>query len=225
MELPLFEFARCLGMDPGIVARWIRQGRIPVKRKGDVCIFNGEILKKWAVANNVKFAMPEGEPTALIEEKPIGLYMAMKRGGVYYDLSGTIVSEVLRAAVNRMDGLETQALRDLLYEKLIDREQLMSTGIGRGVAVPHPRTPDQNKDFVPQIATFFLSDPVDFNAVDKQPIHTLFVLIASSAQHHLMLLSRLSFCLRDDSFLKMLKSRPEPDPLLKFVGEIESGLD
>lgn len=214
-----------MGMDPGIVARWIRQGRIPVKRKGDVCVFNGEVLKKWVVANNLKFAMPESEPTALIEEKPVGLYTAMKRGGVHYDLSGTTVSEVLRIAVNRMDGLETQTLRDLLYEKLIDREQLMSTGIGSGVAVPHPRTPDQNKDFTPQIATFFLNNLVDFNAVDKRPIHTLFVLIASSAQHHLMLLSRLSFCLRNGSFLKILKSRPKQDLLLNLVGEIENGLD
>ena len=214
-----------MGMDPGIVARWIRQGRIPVKRKGEVCVFNGEVVRKWADMNNLTFIMPESEPTALIEEKPVGLYTAMKRGGIHYELSGTTVSEVLRAAVNRMAGLETQTLRDLLYEKLIDREQMMSTGIGRGVAVPHPRTPDQNTDFTSQIATFFLNSPVDFNAVDKQPVHTLFILIASSAQHHLMLLSRLSFCLRDDSFLKMLKSRPEQDLLLNFVGEIENGMD
>lgn len=225
MELSLVEFAECMNMDPGIVERWIRQGRIPAKRRGGTCIFNREILEKWAASHNLTFTAPGTKKTALIEETPAGLYTAMEKGGVHYDVPGTTVGEVLRAAVNGMNGLATQRARDLLYEKLVGREQMMSTGIGNGIAVPHPRTPVQDGEIEPQIATCLLENPVDFYAVDKKPVQILFILVAASAKQHLHLLSRISFCLRDDSFLNLLQVRPDRDALLNAVAGFENRLD
>ncbi|MFO8112130.1 MAG: PTS sugar transporter subunit IIA [Desulfosalsimonadaceae bacterium] len=225
MELSLFEFAKSMNTDPGIVERWIRQGRIPVKRKGDVCVFNKEILEKWASAHNMRFVMSGSDPAAMAQKKPAGLLAAMKKGGVHYDVPGSSVSEVLRAAVDRIDGIQAQGTRDLLYEKLLDREKMMSTGIGGGVAVPHPRTPIQDENMDSLIAACFLKNRVDFHAVDKKPVGMLFVLVAPSAKHHLHLLSRVSFCLRDDSFLAFLKSQPDRHAFFNEVAGFESRLD
>lgn len=217
-----------MNTDPGIVERWIRQGRIPVKRKGDVCVFNRDILEKWASAHNIRFDLSGSDPAApaaMAEKKPVGLLAAVKKGGVYYDVPGSSVSEVLRAAVDRIDGIQARDTRDLLYEKLLDREKMMSTGIGGGVAVPHPRTPIQDENMDTLIAACFLKNRVDFHAVDKKPVDLLFVLVAPSAKHHLHLLSRLSFCLRDDSFLTFLKSRPEGEAFFNKVAGFENRLD
>ncbi len=225
MELSLFAFAKCMNTDPGIVERWIRQGRMPVKRKGDVCLFNRDILEKWASAHNMRFAMPGSDPAAMAEKQPDGLLAAMKKGGVHYDVPGSSVSEVLRAAVDRMEGLGGPGVRDLLYEKLLDREKMMSTGIGGGVAVPHPRTPIQDENMDSLIAACFLENPVDFHAVDKKPVELLFLLVAPSAKYHLHLLSRISFCLRDNSFLAFLKSRPDREAFFNEIAGFESRLD
>ncbi len=225
MEVPLFEFAECMNTDPGTVERWIRQGRIPVKRKGDSCIFNREVLEKWAAAHNIRFVMPgkarPGEPEIAADS----LVAAMASGGVHYDVPGRSVSEVLRAAADRLEGLPDRESRDILYEKLIDREQMMSTGIGKGVAVPHPRTPLQDKAVDARIGVCFLETPVDFRAVDKKPVDVLFVLVTPTARQHLHLLSRISFCLREDAFLRILNQRPDRERFLKAVAEFENRLD
>lgn len=225
MQLSLSEFAKCMNMDAGIVERWIRQGRIPVKLRGDACFFNPEVMRKWAAAHHVRFDMPGDKGAIKVDEKPAGLLAAMTLGGVHYRVPGATVSEVLRAAVDRLEGIESRALRDLLYEKLLDRERMTSTGIGNGVAVPHPRTPLQNKDVQAQIATCFLERPVDFHAVDKKPVFVVFVIVAPSAKIHLHLLSRLSFCLRNDNFLNLLKSPPDRDVFLSEIARFEDYLD
>jgi PTS system nitrogen regulatory IIA component len=61
--------------------------------------------------------------------------------------------------------------------------------------------------------------------VDKKPVHVLFVLVATTARQHLHLLSRLSFCLRDNSFLALLSQRPEPETLRNKMAEFDQRLN
>ncbi len=225
MQLLLSELAKSLNMNPDIVERWIRQGRIPVKQRHNTCIFVPETLEKWAAAHNVNLNMPGSRETLRIEEKPQSLLTAIEQGGIYYDLPGKMAAEVLREAAQRMDAIKSRQLKDLLYERLMDREQMMSTGIGNGVAVPHPRAPIIDDGVNAQIATCFLEAPVDFHAVDKKPVFIMFVLVAPTAKQHLYLLSRISFCLRDDSFMQLLKTVPDRDVLLREIAGLESRLD
>jgi PTS system nitrogen regulatory IIA component len=225
MELKLNEFAQCLQMPVTTIERWIRQGRIPVKKIGDTCVFSDTALKKWARTHNLSFCLP-GEKQ---EEKPDPrmetLSEAIGRGGIYYDIAGDTVEQVIDSAVSAMQQVGSETARRVLYESLVAREQMMSTGIGNGVAVPHPRTPLSNSGIADQMAACFLEKPVDFKAVDKKPVHVLFVLVATTARQHLHLLSRLSFCLRDNSFLALLSQRPEPETLRKKMAEFDQRLN
>jgi len=64
MQLDLEEFAECLDIPQTTVERWIRQGRIPVRRKGNKCEFSQSLIEKWAETNHLKFVMPGmGEET------------------------------------------------------------------------------------------------------------------------------------------------------------------
>lgn len=225
MELSLDQFAKCMDMPPSTIERWIRQGRMPVKRKGDDCVFSRQALEKWAEEHNLTFCLPGTEQKEQAEEESESLLAAMKRGGIYYGLPGSTVAEVLWATVDRMASIDSAGEKEKLYENLLEREQMMSTGIGNGVAIPHPRTPVSESDLPAQIATFFLEKPVDYNAVDKKPVSVLFVLVAPTSQCHLHLLSRISFCLRDTHFLEMLAEIPDPERLLEKAGEFDQRLD
>lgn len=226
MELDLNEFCRCLELPPSTVERWIRQGRIPVKRIGDKCHFSDSALKKWAEEHNLPYHLPGEEETGDKQaEKPESLSEVIGRGGIYYDLPGETVEEVLSEAVSAMKGIESEEDRKTLYESLVARENMMSTGIGNGVAIPHPRTPLTQSNIRPQIAVFFLAEYVDFKAVDKKPVYVLFVLVASNSKQHLHLLSRLSYCLRDSSFLNFLSGIPASETLVKKIVEFESRLN
>ncbi len=225
MRLKIEEFATCLQLTVSTVERWIRQGRIPARKKGLLCVFNLLSMQKWAEANNLTFTPPGSEPEKKSKHRMDNLLAAMKRGGVFYDVEGDSVETVLNSAVSHISCFKTKAQKESLYESLVARESLMSTGIGKGVAIPHPRTPLGHADIPAVITTCFLKKPVDYNAVDKKPVNVLFVLVCPSSKYHLHLLARLSFCLRDEDFLKFLARTPAQELFFKKVDEFDSRFD
>lgn len=86
---------------------------------------------------------------------------------------------------------------------IIEREKLGSTGIGEGIAIPHGKM----KDIDSILCAFGKSKGgIDFDAVDRKPVHIIFLLLApeGSASLHLKMLSRISKILRDPSIRKKL---------------------
>lgn len=215
MRLTIDEVARRLDLPVRTVERWIRQGHIPSHRWGDDVVFDERELAAWARSHNLSFAgtrsmtQPEDEP------EPVELVEAMRRGGVEYGVEGRDVESLLAAAVARLPVPDEQ--REVVLERLLQREELSSTGIGGGVAVPHPRTPSADIVGAPMITTCFLAQPVDFGAVDGRPVETLFVLLSPSTKAHLKLLARLAFCLRDRAFLQVLAEAPDRE---RFFAEV-----
>ncbi len=225
MKLALKELAAALNITPNTLERWIRQGRIPVRIKGNHCVFSLPSLQKWAVANNLAYKPPGAEALPVPEGQADNLRAAMERGGLYYNIEGESVEEVIRSGVNSITSFDTQGQRETLYESLLAREELMSTGIGKGVAIPHPRTPLDYGEIPAFITTCFLKNPVDYKAVDRQPVFVLFLLICPSSKRHLHLLARLSFCLRDEEFINFLTHTPDQSAFFKKIEELDHRFD
>ena len=224
MKLTIHEIAQSLYLPLSTVRRWIRQGRIPIHKSGSGYVFNESILQKWAAAHHLSFSPPQKGVKKQKDLKPENLLSAMKRGGVFHELRGNDVPAVPRAAVENMPFLADN-LKEELYQRLLEREHLTSTGIGKGVAIPHPKTPLENDNYDPIITTCFLEKPIDFSALDKKPVFVMFLLLCPSVKYHLHLLSRLAFCVRDDSFVEFLKTAPDPDALFSKIAQFEQRLD
>ena len=225
MKLTLKELATALNITSGTVERWIRQGSIPVRLKEGDCVFSRQSLVKWAQENNLTY-QPSGNgiqppPENLLDN----LSAAMERGGVHYDIEGESVEEILKAGVNQISWFDTQVQREALYESLLAREELMSTGIGNGVAIPHPRIPLGYAEIPAFITTCFLKKPVDYKAVDRLPVFVIFLLVCPSSKYHLHLLARLSFCLRDAAFIDFLKHTPDQAAFFKKIEELDQRFD
>jgi len=225
MRLDLKELASALNITPDTAERWIRQGRIPVRIKDNQCAFSRASLTKWADANNLTYSPLGDEVPQTIKEDTDTLALAMLRGGIYYDIEGESVAEIIRSGIERITCFDTQGQKETLYESLLAREELMSTGIGNGVAIPHPRTPLDYGEIPAFITTCFLKNPVDYKAVDRQPVSVLFLLICPSSKRHLHLLARLSFCLRDGAFIKFLNRKPDSAVFFKKIGELDHRFD
>lgn len=226
MILSLNEFAKSMELPPSTIERWIRQGRIPVRRKGDMCVFSTAAIRKWAASHNLIYTPPNAaDIETQREDDDDSLVAVMRLGGVHHNVPGNSVESVLRAAVDRMELFEGSEEKEILFQRLIEREQMMSTGIGNGVAVPHPRTPLSGGHIPPLITTCFLENPVDYHAVDKQPVFVLLVLVAPTAKLHLHILSRISFCLRDSAFIDLLRQTPDADTLLAKVARFDARFD
>ncbi|MEM8572099.1 MAG: PTS sugar transporter subunit IIA [Pseudomonadota bacterium] len=102
------------------------------------------------------------------------------------------------------------------YKALMDREGLGPTGVGRGVAIPHARFGD-----VKQVCGLFarLDKPVDFEAVDRQPVDLVFALFAPelAGADHLKALARVSRTLRSEEICNKLRSTFEPAALYAIL--------
>ena len=112
-----------------------------------------------------------------------------------------------------------------IFDALLQRERLGSTGVGDGIAIPHARNPIILHDVAPAIAVCYLAQPIDFAAIDGLPVQTLFVLLSPSVPVHLHLLSRLSFMLKHETFLRALADRALLPVILDAARSAEAGLE
>ncbi|MGE0084740.1 MAG: PTS sugar transporter subunit IIA [Desulfococcaceae bacterium] len=222
MKLTIDEVAQCLDLPAGTLKRWVRQGRIPIQKNVEGYVFKKSVLEKWAQSHNLMFS--DSEKDKVLEPELENLLPVMRRGDIFYDLKGHNTETVLKSAVSMMDHL-TEAERDELYRHLLERERLTSTGIGKGIAIPHPRSPMPEISPIPLIFTCFPDQPVEFSAVDKKTVFILFILLSPSSKCHLHLLSRLAFCVRDDSFVEFLRTKPEAEDIYLRIADAEARLE
>ena len=124
-----------------------------------------------------------------------------------------------------MDALkETQKIRNKDFENVIKalmkREELGSTGIGKGVAVPHTKH-DCIKKIVGTIARSVKG--VDFNALDGEPVHLFFLLLSpdDSAGAHLAALERISTVIRDNDFRRFMREANGKAGIIEILKEVD----
>ena len=140
--------------------------------------------------------------------------------GVFPFFEGETSEQVLRAMVE-LAPISDEPTRIQLHEQLQAREALSSTGLGHGIALPHPRTPSRNFASEPTVLLALLNKPVDWSAIDGQEVGAVFLLLNPDPQSHLRILSRISFLLRDENFIKSLKLDADPEQLLEMVALLE----
>ncbi|MBN2720180.1 MAG: PTS sugar transporter subunit IIA [Proteobacteria bacterium] len=218
MNLTVRDAAQLLSVSEKTIYRWIARQKLPTARIGDQYRFNRAELLEWATANQVRvspalFSEDSREPAPSLCE-------SLNAGGIFYRVDGDNKESVL-AEVVRIMPLPPEVDKGYMLEVLLARESLGSTGFGDGIALPHARTPIVMHIPRPMVSLCFLEKPVDFGAIDKKPIHTLFVIASPTIRGHLGILSRISFALRDTGFQKILGERPLRDVIFSAAGRID----
>ncbi len=106
----------------------------------------------------------------------------------------------------------------IIFEKLLQREKLGSTGLGQGIAIPHGKIPSITK-----VYGFFarLAHPVDFDAVDDQPVDLVFLLLAPehAGADHLKALAKISRLLRDPAIVEKLRGTDAAEGIYAILTE------
>jgi nitrogen PTS system EIIA component len=223
MKLTVRDAAQLLSVAEKTIYRWIKQGVIPAYQINEQYRFNRAELLEWATSRRINvspeiFAEPEGR-----EAPPPSLCDALRAGGVHYRVDGADKGAVLHAAVDLMK-LPEEVDREFLYQVLLAREALGSTGIGEGIAIPHVRNPIVLHLSRPMVTLCFLERPVDFGALDGKPVTTLFTLISPTVRAHLYLLSRLGFALRDPDFKNAVLRQASREEILEALRRVEDSM-
>lgn len=110
--------------------------------------------------------------------------------------------------------------RDAFLESLMKRENLESTGIGKGLAIPHART-DTVEGVVMALARS--KEGVDFQSLDKKPAHLIFLIASPEREKsaYIKALARISRLLRKDEFRLELLRATRPEEVLQLIAKNE----
>lgn len=116
-----------------------------------------------------------------------------------------------------IDALNAKVPEDTLWEikdAVFEREKIMSTGVGKGLAIPHGKVSNLKNNYA---AFAKLAQPVDYDAIDDKPVELLFLLIGpkSSNSLHIKLLSRISRLMNNEVFRKKLLECSSPEEFLE----------
>lgn len=131
-----------------------------------------------------------------------------------------VIAELLDALVAA--DAAPSAHRDALLKGIIAREKRGSTGFGHGVAVPHVKTPDM-MDF--RIAIGNSEAGIDFKSMDKQPVHSIFLLISpeSRLEEHIDAMGAIFANLGKDQFRRFLRQATSSEDVLTLIEEADAG--
>ena len=223
MQLNVHDAARVLNVSEKSIYRWIDEGTLPAYRVNHQYRFNRAELLEWATSRKINFSaemFAEKESQAAPLPR---LADALQAGGVHYRVGGSDGESALRAIIQTM-SLPPEVDRDFVFQLMLAREALGSTGVGDGIAIPHVRNPIVLHVERPTIGLSFLEKPIEFGSLDGQPVHTLFTLVSPSVRGHLHLLSRLTYALRDPGFKTTLLRQGSREEIFEAVNRVESGI-
>ncbi|WP_207461979.1 PTS IIA-like nitrogen regulatory protein PtsN [Azospirillum sp. SYSU D00513] len=108
-----------------------------------------------------------------------------------------------------------------IFDVLLERERLGTTGVGHGIAIPHGKLPELDRVY----GVFArLERPVDFDAIDEQPVDLMFLLLAPehAGADHLKALARVSRLLRDQSMCEKLRGSDSADAIYALLTQNEA---
>jgi len=143
---------------------------------------------------------------------------------VIFDLEAGEKDPVLREMLAAMvsAGRISQCRSADLFEALMRREKLGTTGVGKGIAVPHAK-----HDCIDGITASIAHScaGVDFASLDNEPVYTVFLLLASprATGEHLAALERISSIVRDDDYWRFLRDARSAREIVEIIGEADAG--
>lgn len=147
----------------------------------------------------------------------------LTKGGIFYGIPGDDKTSVLTTAVERLrlpEGVD----RDRVTEEILRREDIASTGIGQGIALPHPQSSVSLQLPESVLTLLFLAHPVEFDAPDGVPVQSIFLILSRDAGQHLRLLAHLGRTLQNPEMQDALARQLPAAELLAIFCRVETGL-
>jgi PTS system nitrogen regulatory IIA component len=218
VKLTVREAARLLSISEAEIYKLVDADDIPVRVVKHQHLFDRAELLEWATSRHLAMTSDLFAET----NRPVSLASSIAAGGVHRDVAGVDRAAVLRSVVERLPVPDED--REVVLSILIAREADVSTGIGRGIAIPHVRSPLVIAGEPSAIAVCYLKQPVEFGAIDDKPVHTVFGMISPTIRTHLRLLSQLSIALHDPGFVAAVGRHAGVDDLVAEARRVEAAL-
>ena len=222
MILTLKELAIYLRVNERTILRMQQSGQIKGVKIGGQWRFNGSQIDALFFPDKA-LTGPDTVPLADLTRSPIvvPLSRVLRPDRFIMEMKAKDATGVLDELCSLISAknlcLDTNDLR----QRIDSREQLLSTGVGRGVAIPHPRDPVPALPEPTIIVIGFSRKGVDYKAVDGKRVHLFILLCDQSIQMHLHMMGRLAKLLSPPETAAELIAATSPEEFQRIVMEVE----
>lgn len=216
MELKIKDIAELFQITEKTVYRWIKDKKIPCYRINHQYRFNRSEINEWILSNRIELS-PQLLQLSIANRKT-DLPGLVESGGIYHDIIGTTRDQVLENAINQLN-IPTPIAKKEIISALLQREYMMSTAIGKGIAIPHSQHPIIADINNASVSICFTRHPIDFGALDSIPVHTLFIVLTHSPKRHLEILAKITYLCQIKEFRELLRQRASTSEIMNFIGE------
>jgi PTS system nitrogen regulatory IIA component len=223
MKLTGRDVSEMLDISEKTVYRWLNERKLPGYRISGQHRFSRVEILEWATAIKLNVPVSALQESEHSDQPLPTLPDALQLGGIFYRIGGADKESALRSVVEVV-RLPDEVGREFLLRVLVAREELTSTAIGDGIAIPHARNPVVLHVDKPLVSLCFLERPIEFGALDGKPVQALFTLISTTMRAHLHLLARLAFALLNAEFKSLVVAQAGRDELMQAVRRISTDL-
>lgn len=205
--MTLSEVASYLKIAEKTVSRMIVRGEIPCTKVASQWRFMKSMIDDWLISRmNV---VPQND-LARVLEQPEGLIPLSRliNADFIVELKAGSKRDILSQMVDPLVSAEIVDDKEDFLRKLLAREKMVTTGIGRGIAIPHLRHPRENPGGGPRMVLGVCRGGTDYEAMDGKPSHLFFLVVSDSEVVHLRVLAKINGLMRDAELVNRLIQAP-----------------
>lgn len=210
--MSLDEVASYLKITQKDLSELAESGRIPGTKQDTQWQFMRSVVDDWLVGYMKKLSKEELHRLIASEGSPVSLKSLVRPELVDTQIRPGSKESVLRQLVRILEHNDLVAGAEVghLLGRLVDREEMVSTAIFSGVAVPHPRNPEEAHVKRPTVALGICRDGTEFDSLDMEPTFVFFLICAGNELLHLKLIAELSLHLRKRDLVARLAATTDP---------------
>ncbi|MFA4943587.1 MAG: PTS sugar transporter subunit IIA [Lentisphaeria bacterium] len=223
MILTLKELADYLRVNERTILRMLKSGQIQGVKIGGQWRFNGSQIDQLFFPQ-APVSGPDVVPLSdfVPARQPVPVSRLVKEDRMILEMHSRdmegVIPELCEPITKKTLLLDVQDLK----ARLLAREKLLSTGIGHGIAIPHPRDPIPTLREPAIIIVGRSAQGVEFQAVDNAPVHLFFLLVCQNIELHLHLMGALAHLLQDNEFVDACRRAPTAAEIIRLIMEQEA---
>jgi len=218
------QVAQYLQLAEKTVVRMAQRGEIPAAKVASQWRFIRSLVREWLVAQMQTLPAGRLDEVAGEGEALLAMPELIRPELMSLDIKPGPKEAVLRQLVAPLVQTGFAADPSRLLTSLLERERMMTTAVGHGVALPHPRKPIAGMFPEPAIALGICQTGTDFDAIDDQLVSVFFLICATRDEIHLQLMAKLSWLARRDLPAKLRAVR-EVNEACELIAQAASEID
>lgn len=219
--MTLAEVAEFLQLSEKTVLKMVKNSEIPCAKMANQWRFSRMMLEDWITSKME--VIPQNDLSRLIEAEYdfVPLSRLIKEENIILEMNAADKNGALAELAENAFRSNLVSNKSEFLKKLKEREQIVSTAIGKGIAIPHIRKPSDRIINEPRIVIGLSSAGIDFSSLDGMPTHVFFLLITDSETVHLRVLAKLTDVLRHESNIDELRKCKTREDFLNFFIKME----